>query len=59
MNIINDAENIDKLLSLGVTDEEINCYTDDSGSLIDISPFIFSYTEANWFDDEGFHLERP
>ncbi|MBP1309028.1 hypothetical protein JOD82_002048 [Paenibacillus sp. 1182] len=56
INIIYDAENIGKLLSIGVTSSEIDENADESGSIIDISPFVFKYTVANGFDEEGFHL---
>lgn len=58
MNIINCVFNIDTLLTLGVPYEVIAFYTSDSGDYIDIAPFIFKYTEANWFDgEEGFIIK--
>lgn len=50
----NKSENIEKLLQIGVPQNEIDGAISKDGKEIDISGFVFSYGEAEWYQNEEF-----
>lgn len=48
--IKNAVENVNKLLEIGVPEEEITEMKSDDGDVIDISGIGFQYTKAKWFE---------
>ncbi|MCV9947827.1 hypothetical protein [Paenibacillus sp. BT-177] len=45
-------ENVNKLLQIGATMNDIEHNTDFENQQIDISPFAFRLVDADWFDDD-------
>lgn len=51
VNVENNEENREKLMSLGVSESELSEMIDSQEETIDISQIGFTYTNAKWFQE--------